>query len=324
MSRRPIALFVAALTLGLAPRPAAAGASEDCPTFFPDFRCERSGRYEGFVMPMAMPYLFEDPFITTNISVHGIAHDFPDDSILDGGYAGVIAIQARVAITDRLAFIATKDGYTWLRPGHRLPRDQQGFMDITAGLKYALIDMPERNFILTPSIRFEAPTGSSDIFSGNGDGVAIPAIAAAWGIGGFHVIADIGGRIPFDGDDETTSIFYNLHFDYALHRLFVPFLEISGTHYTSSGDGRLIVHTRIGDLRLNTVQGALGSGRADGNDVLNLGSRGVAGNDIVTMAVGARIPLMEHVSLGLSYEFPVTSREDLFQQRYTTNLTFEF
>jgi hypothetical protein len=299
-------------------------AAEDCPTWFPDFRCERSGRYEGFVMPMAMPYLFEDPFITTNISIHGIYHDFPDDSVLDGGGAGVLAIQARVALTDRLAFIATKDGYVWLRPGHRLLRDQQGFFDITAGLKYALIDMPEENFILSPSLRFEAPTGSSDMFSGNGDGVAIPAVSVAWGVDRFHVIADLGGRIPFDRSDESTSIFYNLHVDYAVHQYFVPFLEVNGTHWTDDGDGGLTIHTKIGDLPLRTVQTALNTGRGEGNDVVNLGSQGVDGNDIVTLAVGARFPVMKHVSAGLAYEFPLTTREDLFQQRYTANLTFEY
>ena len=59
---------------------AATGATaetEECPTFFPDLRCDRSGRYEGFIPTMASPYIFEDPFITTNISAHGIWHDFP-------------------------------------------------------------------------------------------------------------------------------------------------------------------------------------------------------------------------------------------------------
>jgi hypothetical protein len=64
--------------------------------------------------------------------------------------------------------------------------------------------------------------------------------------------------------------------------------------------------------------------RFEGNDVVNLGSDGVSGNDVVTVAFGGRVPLSKHVSLGAAYEFPVTKREDLFDQRATFNLVAEF
>jgi len=313
------------LALGLCLAPAARAAQpEDCPTWFPDFRCEREGRYEGFTMPVTMPYLFEEPFNTSNVSVHVVHHRFPDDSIIDGGHLTALAIQARVALTDRLGFIATKDGYVWFRPGHRLLRDQQGWFDIAAGFKYVLIDRPEDNLIVSPTLRFDLPTGSSDMFSGNGDGVAIPGLSWAWGVGDFHVVGNLGGRIPFDGGDESTSFFYNFPLDYAVHPNFVPFVELNGTHWTSSGDGELDIRPRIGTLPLSVVQGALGTGRGEGNDVVNLGSEGVSGNDIVSMAVGARFPISKHVHTAVSYEFPVTSREDLLEQRASANVTWEF
>jgi hypothetical protein len=311
------------MALGL-PGVARAAQPEDCPTWLPDFRCDRQGRYEGFVMPVTMPFLFEEPFITSNVSVHVVHHQFPDDSILDGGHATVLAIQARVAITDRLAFIATKDGYVWLRPDHDLLRDQQAFFDIAGGFKYALIDRPEDNLIVTPSLRFDVPTGSSHAFSGNGDGVIIPGLSFGWGAGDFHVLGNMGGRIPFDRDKESTSFFYNVHLDYGLLSWLVPFVELNGTHWTDSGDGTLSVDTRVGELPLGFIQRALGSGRAEGNDIVNLGSEGVAGNDIVTMGVGARFPITRHVHAAFSYEFPVTSREDLFKERGSVNLTYEF
>ena len=323
MSLRRITRAIAVIVL-FAANPVSAAAPEDCPKWFPDFRCDRAPRYEGFVMPMTAPYLFEEPFVNSGFALQYVHHDFPDDSVLDGGYASVLALQARVAITDRLAFIATKDGYTWLRPGHRLLRDQQGFFDITAGFKYVLIDRPEDNFILTPSLRFEVPTGSSDVFSGNGNGVAIPGVSWGWGLGNFHVLGNLGGQIPFDRGDESTSIFYNFHFDYGVHKHFVPFMELNGQHWTDSGTGGFRVRTRVGTLPLRTIQNLLGNGRGDGNDVVNLGSQGVDGNNIVTLAFGARIPLTKHVHAGFAYEFPVTSREDLFQQRGQVSLNYEF
>lgn len=138
------------------------------------------------------------------------------------------------------------------------------------------------------------------------------------------MVSDLGAEIPFDRSDMSTFLFYNLHLDYAVYENFVPFVEFSGQHWTDGGDGGLTVHTTVGDLPLRVVQAAFGTGSGEGNDVVNLGSQGVEGNDIVTMAVGARFPITRHVHAAFSYEFPLTTREDLYQQRIHTNLTYEF
>jgi hypothetical protein len=322
-----IAGFTALIAVVLTADMSRAAQAEDCPLFFPDFRCDRSGRYEGFIMPMASPYLFEDPFITTGVQGVGIWHDFPGDSVFGGGDAWVAALQARVAITDRLALIATKDGYIFMDPSNdAVFKDNDGFFDISAGLKYALIDMPEKNFIVSPSLRIDIPVGNRDVFSGNGDGVLIPAMSAAWGIGNFHVIGDLGGRIPIDRDKESTSLFYHLHLDYVLLDYFVPMIELSGYHWTDSGDGSAKVHgTKISPaLTLSEAQAALGLSGFEGADVVNLGSSGVAGNDLVTLAFGARIPVNRHVSFGVIYELPITHREDIFNQRVMMSVVLEF
>ena len=310
----------AALVLTAAP----AAALPPCPTFFPDFRCEREARYPGFVAPVSAPYLFEEPFITTGLSGWYVYQEFPSDSVFDGGHLHAVALQARVAITDRLAFIATKDGYAWRDPGQDLVDNEQGFMNIAAGFKVALVDMPEENFILTPALRIEIPVGSRDVYQGHGDGIFIPSVSSAWGIGDFHVIGSLGGQVPFDMGDNSTQLFYNLHLDYALFSHFVPLVELNGYHWTEGGNGTLPVQTDLGTLRLNAVQAALATGPFEGVDLLNLGSPGVAGNDIVTFAAGARIPLTKHLSFGAVYEFPLTEREDTLDRRVTANLTLEF
>lgn len=307
---------------------AAHASGDDCPIFFPDLRCDRSGRYEGFVMPMASPYLFEDPFITTSISGHGIWHDFPENSIFEGGDAWVAALQLRLAITDRLAFIAVKDGYVFLDSENPILDDEEGFFDISAGLKYAIVDMPEDNFILSGIARIDIPVGDDEVFSGNGDGVFIPSISIAWGAANFHVIADLGGRVPFDRDKESTSLFYHLHLDYAIASFLVPFVELGGYHWTDSGDGSLGVDTTLAPpldtVSLSTAQAVVGTGAFEGADLVNLGSANVAGHDLVTLALGVRFPLGRHVSFGVAYELPITHRKDIFNQRVSTNLTLEF
>jgi hypothetical protein len=320
---RGAAGLAALFSLVLLGGPAAAlEGSQECPTWFPDFRCERHGRYEGFVMPMQMPYLFEDPFITTGLSLFGIWHDFPQGSVMQGGELWLLALQARVAITDRLAFIATKDGFTWQEPGNPVLDDEEGFYDITAGFKYALIDRPEDGFILSPSVRFDIPVGQDEVFQGNGDGEFIPTLSAAWGLGDFHVIGDVGGRIPFDGDAETTQFYWNLHLDYALLPFFVPFVEAGGLHYTSGGDGSFGVVTSGGEVPLAAIQAT--TGPFDAVDVGNIGGVGMAGDSIVIFTVGARFPITQHLMLGGSYDFPVSSQEDIFNQRATLNVTLEF
>jgi hypothetical protein len=332
LSLRHLAARLVLATPLLLAATAFAETSEDCSGFLPDFRCERDARYEGFIPPTSMPYLFEDPFITTEISAHVIWHDFPWDSAFRGGEVWVAAVQVRLALTERLAFIATKDGYAWFRPGsHSQLDDEEGFFDIGAGFKYALIDRPEDRFILTPSVRLDLPTGQKDAFSGNGDGVFIPAISSGLGTGPLHWIGSFGARIPFDTGTESTSLFYNLHVDTSLTSWLSPFLELNGTTWVKSGDGTLDVHTRdFGTVDLTTAQDVLhGAGvtrnlRWEGADVVNLGSRGVAGHTVATLAAGARFLVTKHVSFGAYYEFPITKREDIFEQRVAVNATYTF
>jgi hypothetical protein len=302
----------------------AAALPPECPTFFPDFRCERHGRYEGFVAPVSAPYLFEDPFITTGLSAWYVHQSYPGGSIFNGGQLNGVALQARVAITDRLAFIATKDGFVWSNPDLDLIDDGQGFVNIAAGFKYALVDLREQNFILTPALRIEAPVGGREVYSGHGDGVLIPSISSAWGIGDFHAIGSLGGQVPFDMGDQSTQLFYNLHLDYALFAHFVPLVELNGYHWTGSGNGNLPVRTDAGTLRLDFAEAALGSGGFEGLDLLNLGSPKVSGRNIVTFAAGARIPITRNLSFGAVYEFPITHRKNILKDRVTANLQLEF
>jgi hypothetical protein len=301
-----------------------AAPEDECPTWFPDFRCDRHGRYEGFVMPMQMPYLFEDPFITTGISAHGIWHQFPNDSAMEGGNLWLLAVQARLAITDRLAFIATKDGYTWQRPDNPALDQEEGFYDITVGLKYALIDRPEDNFILSPSIRFDIPIGQRAVFQGNGDGVFIPTISSAWGTGNFHLIGDVGARIPFDGDGETAQFYWNLHADYALLEWLVPFIEFGGLHYLSEGDGSFQVKLDDGSVPLAALNSEAAYGPFDAVDVGNIGGVGQDGKAIVIFTAGLRFPIGDHWMLGASYDIPMTRVRDIWKQRATLNANLEF
>ena len=73
-------------------------------------------------------------------------------------------MQFRWAITDRLAFIATQDGFFNIELDNGASLD--GWMDLAAGFKYALIDDVENQFILTPGLTVHLPTGDKEVCQG--------------------------------------------------------------------------------------------------------------------------------------------------------------
>ncbi len=272
-----------------------------------------------------MPYIFEDPFATTGISAHYIWHEFPDKSVTAGGDATVYALQARVALTDKLSFIATQDGWMEFRPDLSLLDDKEGgWMNWMAGFKYSLIEMPEERFILSPSLRFQIPQGSKDVLSGNGHGIFLPGVSMGWGPGPVRILGSVVAEIPVDGGMNSSPLFWNLHVALPLTAGFTPIVELNGIHYLDDGEGEMPVTLVNGvQVPINTAFGAVGVAPEEGNDVLNFGSRGVKGNDIVSFTVGARMQLMKEMSLGVGWEHPITHRKDLLQNRLYINLLWE-
>ena len=76
-------------------------------------------------------------------------------------------------------------------------------------------------------------------------------------------------------------------------------------------------------MKLSAVQAVVGTGPFEGVDILNLGSDGVEGNDIIMLTLGARYAINKYLSFGASYEHPLTRRKDIIQQRFSLSLVFE-
>ena len=315
---------MAALLLLCAGTPTGGAYADDDCTWLPDIRCGRHGRFNGFVPPMSSPYNFEDPFITTSLNLAYVFNDLPESSVFEGGDIRVQAAQLRLALTDRLGLLATKDGRFEVRPDLDLLDTEVSYASLSVGLEYALIADPEAGFIVSPRIIYEPDQGSVDAFNGHGQGAWIPGVSTAFASGGMHFMGGVSARLPVDGDAEATPLFYNLHVDFQLTQRILPFIELNGIHYLDEGTGETQI--RLGNgarLPLGTVQTVLGTGAFDGNDVVNLGSDGIEGNDIITMAIGTQVKLTERMTLGLAYERPVTRRRDLLKQRVSLMVMIE-
>lgn len=255
--------------------------------------------FADFIEPVSNPILFEDPRSMTRLRFDFINQTIPEDSILGGGDLQVYAMQATVALTERLTFIANRDGYIELQ-ADALP-NTEGWGDLGTGFKYSLIRDPESQFLLTAGFLYEWTQGSEDVFQGNGDGVWNFFLTTGKEFGRNHFIGTIGWELP-NSRLESESLFYSLHLDHQLTDELYLLAEFTGIQYLRSGN-------------------ALPGVNVEGGDLINLGAGNVAGNHFASAAVGAVYKFSQNVSIGATYEVPVTGREDLMDDRVTANLS---
>jgi hypothetical protein len=255
------------------------------------------------IEPVNNPLFFEDPQIISEVRPIFMYHTIDNEFITRGGDVHVYAVQLRWAITPRLAFIATKDGYIDFDPSEGL-EDQEGWADIGAGFKYALVDDRAHEFLLTPGFKFEFPSGNRDVFQGNGSGAWDLFIAAAKGFGDFHLTANVGFVIPNDFTEETSQFHFSAQADYWVCRYFIPFVTVDG----------FTVLTEADKLPLDV----------EGYDLINFGSSRAGGLTQVAVGAGFRSRVLDNLDLGFGYSKLVTEPKGLYDQRFTVDLIWRF
>ncbi len=266
-------------------------------------KADESNWKDSAISPVANPLFFESPLIQTELRPLFVHHNISDGFI--GGEARVFALQARWAVTDRLAIIATKDGYIDL-DSNVGALNNDGWADIAAGVKYALIDDIENQFILTPGLKFELPSGNQRVFQGNGSGEFNLFVSTMKGWDKFHATASGGVRVPVDFDEETSSAHYSLQLDYYTCKWFIPFVVANGFTVLSETDNGPVF------------------GGIEGFDLINFGASDAKGFTQVAVGAGFRSKLTKNLDLGFAYEKGVTNPKGLFDDRYTIDLVLHF
>jgi hypothetical protein len=251
------------------------------------------------VHPISAPYFHEDSFITSDLRFWFVYHKFSDETILDEGNAKAVALQVRLALTDRLQLVAYKDGYLWLDSD---AVDEDGWNDVGAGLKYQFYRDYEQNLFMAAGVGYEAPWGDPSVFQNDGELRLWLSANKAWGK--FHLGANMNYRITTSDDDEgagNADVFsWHLHADYRLTDWFSPVIEVNGYHTTNEGDGGL------------TFSGA---------DVINFPREE---DPTISAAIGAEFRFNEKASLRGAFEFPITDADDLFGTRVTASFVYSF
>lgn len=257
---------------------------------------------ENTISPVTNPIFFEDPVIRSEIRPIFIYHRFDDQFVTGRGRAAVGAIQLRYAITDRLAFIATSDGYMNINGTNM---HAGGWLDLAAGFKYALINDVQNQFILTPGFTFHLPTGDHNVFHGRGSGQANPFISFAKGFGDVHVTGNVGVLIPMLRAEQNTMAHYSVMVDYYASRWFIPF--VTANFWTTLNDA-----SNIAGLRSN------------GYDVINFGSGNARNTTQGMLGIGFRSRIQKNVDLGFAYEMAVVKPYGLSNNRLTVDMSIRF
>jgi hypothetical protein len=263
------------------------------------------GSHRRYVPPLANPLFNETPYITTEIRPIYLHNELPDGFLTKGGNIDVVAAEIRIALTERLGIIASKDGYADIDFDAALP-DADGFANISLGLKYALISVPEEETIVSVGVEYEPPSG--DIQSdgvrlqGHGAGFVDVFTTGAQAVGAFGLQCSLGFNLAADQDHDSSMFHYSAHFDYELVRNLFPLIEFNG--FTTIDRGNRT------DVDF------------EGIDLVNFGS--TDSGTVVTFATGARYRFTEHVQIGAGYELPVTDRQDIMDWRTYVDLVLSY
>jgi hypothetical protein len=264
--------------------------------------------FDDFISPMINFVFFEDPRTLTEARPIYVYHQTPDrvgTLGVPGGDIHLWATQIRLALTERLSLIATKDGYI-VEDIDEGPLDDlldDGWAAVSVGLKYNLLRDVRRGRLGSIGMTYELPVGSRRALQAIGDGEF--HIFGSGGLrlhgGKAHYLTGFGVRIPVDDEVQTTSLHWSNHFDYRLTQRVYFVSEAAWWHWLSSADTGLPLGVA-------------------GQDLFNLSSTNVTGNDLITKNFGLKYKPNRHVETGIAYEFPITGRDDVIKDRIQVDL----
>lgn len=256
------------------------------------------------VRPISAPYFHEDSFVTTELRAWYVQHDFDSDTkgVLDKGSAMVLALQIRVALTDSLQFVAYKDGYTEFDDAGAL-RNNSGYNDIGAGLKWAFIQDWKNEFHMAAGLGYEFGIGDEEVLQ-DSDELRL-WLSANLGFGNLHIGSTVNYMFANNSSDSllgnSDMITGHIHVDYCLTEWFSPVVEFNAYWAQSNTAAPL------------DFSGVDAGSLPGGND-----------NDTYTYAIGGELRLIDDLGLRVAYEAELNDETSLFGDRWTLSAVYEF
>lgn len=251
--------------------------------------------YSEYISPMTNPVFFEDPRTLSELRFIFL-HQTINPAVNAGNSYQLYAMQIRAALNDRLSIVAAKDGFITIDS----PLANDGWSDISLGLKYNLFADPDTRQLLSAGVSYEIPLGSTRTLQGNGGGEFHFYMSGATPIGcDWRWVSGTGFRIPTHNTAESQMWYWSNHFDRnIINNDWYIFGETNWYQWIRSGSNA-------------------GLAGIEGGDLINLGSTNVAGNAIVTGAIGLKYKPNDCMEVGIAWEAPLTNRRDLLDNRLT-------
>ncbi|MBV1878672.1 MAG: hypothetical protein KUG79_13590 [Pseudomonadales bacterium] len=254
------------------------------------------GKYNRYIPAISNPLFNETPLMTTEVRPILLLNKIPDDFVTGGGNIKIVAAEIRVALNDRWGIIATKDGYADIDFEGVLP-DESGAVNVSLGIKYAAYFNRQTHSIVTLGLEYEPPVGALESggidLQGQGDGFLDLFVSGATFKGRWGWQGNIGYNKALDSDHDSSMLHVSGHVNYQVNQFFYPVLELNVFSVVQDGDRFPF------DF--------------EGIDLVNFGSTNAG--TVTTMAIGARFIITDHVRLGLAFEAPVGSNEDIMDKR---------
>lgn len=280
--------------------------------------CQKDGWFvsdhafdEGIISPMTNIFLFEDPRSLTEVRPFWVYSKIPGNSDLQGGQAGILGTQARLAFTPNFSLVMNKLGGIGLHP------DTPNFANVDGGEGLAELNIgPKWTFwrhesmVAATGLTFQLPIGGSSVFQDTGTmGLDLYASFGKnfwrtnWGSLNYMTTAGYNFRL----DSTRSEFFHNHHhvsFDVAnLHKIY-PLFEVNWYKYTRTG---------ANDLTF------------EGKDLFNFGAANAGLHSYVTVAGGARFKVTEQIQTGFAAEWSLFNNANSSDKfRLTFDLIFRY
>lgn len=277
-----------------------------------------------YIPAISNPLFNETPYITTELRPIYLHQKMPSNRAgLFGGNINLIAAEFRIALTDNLGIIATKDGYAWIdfdNTTNTATNDPKGLANLALGVKYAFYNNIETSTILTAGLKYEPPSGTISIntvlpypldnvdLQESGDGFINAFVTGAKRYEKLGLQASFGVNAAIDNDHDSSMIHYTLHADYEIAKGFYPMVSLNGfTIYDEANRPGMTAAAVAG---------------FDGVDLVNLGCSIDCGT-VLTAAGGIRMQATDNLMFGLGIEKSI-ARQDLLDWRTYMDVVLHF
>jgi hypothetical protein len=272
---------------------------------------ESDHAFDYFASPVSMPFLLEDPRSVTEIRPIFIFQSIPNNApSFQGGHAEFYGTKISLAVTERFSFIINKLGFTdvWPGAGSNQPGGF-GFSEMWLGPKFTFLRSTDNCLLGAAGIMFQIPAGPDRNYQNTGRLSVVP-----YATFGKNFLENRFGSLNFMnttgfafGDDARSDYLYSsfhLDWDVANRHRFYPLIELTYFQYTGSGNARNL--------------------DVEGRDLFNIGDQNSGGRANFNMAFGARYKLTESAQMGFAAEFPLNSRTDMQQFRFTVDFIWRY